>query len=81
MSRAWAQRRVLIAGQAAEDRNKVGGAEFTEEDADNIRDLAAFAGTTLDALRAARGDRPLHPEFQPTRATLPATGTRVCAPP
>ena len=34
--------------------NKAGGADFTEEDADNIRDLAAFAGATLDALRAAR---------------------------
>jgi hypothetical protein len=29
--------------------------ETTEEDADNIRELAAFAGATLDALRAARG--------------------------
>jgi GAF domain-containing protein len=35
--------------------DKGGGAEFTEADADNIRDLAAFAGATLDALRAARG--------------------------
>jgi GAF domain-containing protein len=35
--------------------DKAGGADFTEEDADNIRDLAAFAGATLDALRAARG--------------------------
>jgi GAF domain-containing protein len=34
--------------------DKAGGADFTEEDADNIRDLAAFAGATLDALRAAR---------------------------
>jgi len=35
--------------------DKAGGANFTEQDADNIRDLAAFAGATLDALRAARG--------------------------
>jgi GAF domain-containing protein len=35
--------------------DKAGGADFTEEDADNIRELAAFAGATLDALRAARG--------------------------
>jgi hypothetical protein len=35
--------------------DKAGGADFTEEDADKIRDLAAFAGATLDALRAARG--------------------------
>jgi hypothetical protein len=35
--------------------DKAGGADFTEEDADTIRDLAAFAGATLDALRAARG--------------------------
>jgi GAF domain-containing protein len=35
--------------------DKAGGADFTEEDADNIRDLAAFAAATLDALRAARG--------------------------
>jgi len=35
--------------------DKAGGADFTEEDADDIRDLAAFAGATLDALRAARG--------------------------
>lgn len=34
--------------------DKTGGADFTEADADNIRDLAAFAGATLDALRAAR---------------------------
>jgi hypothetical protein len=33
--------------------DKAGGADFTEEDADNIRELAAFAGATLDALRAA----------------------------
>jgi GAF domain-containing protein len=35
--------------------DKAGGAEFTAADADNLRDLAAFAGATLDALRAARG--------------------------
>ena len=34
--------------------DKAGGADFTEQDADNVRDLAAFAGATLDALRAAR---------------------------
>jgi GAF domain-containing protein len=34
--------------------DKTGGADFTEADADNIRELAAFAGATLDALRAAR---------------------------
>jgi GAF domain-containing protein len=35
--------------------DKAAGADFTEEDGDNIRELAAFAGATLDALRAARG--------------------------
>ena len=34
--------------------DKAGGAEFTAEDEDRIRELAAFAGATLDALRAAR---------------------------
>jgi GAF domain-containing protein len=34
--------------------DKGGGADFSEADADHIRDLAAFAGATLDALRAAR---------------------------
>lgn len=34
--------------------DKAVGADFTEADADNIRELAAFAGATLDALRAAR---------------------------
>jgi GAF domain-containing protein len=34
--------------------DKAGGADFTEEDAANIRELAAFAGATLDALGAAR---------------------------
>jgi GAF domain-containing protein len=34
--------------------DKTGGADFSDEDADNIRELAAFAGATLDALRAAR---------------------------
>src|SRR5918996_2787327 len=38
--------------------DKAGGADFTEEDADNIRELAAFAGATLDALRAARAAAP-----------------------
>jgi hypothetical protein len=30
------------------------GGEFTSEDEDRIRELAAFAGATLDAFRAAR---------------------------
>jgi GAF domain-containing protein len=34
--------------------DKAAGADFTEEDADNVRELAAFAGATLDALRVAR---------------------------
>jgi GAF domain-containing protein len=34
--------------------DKAGGAEFTEQDADHIRELAAFAGAALDAMRAAR---------------------------
>jgi GAF domain-containing protein len=34
--------------------DKSGGAEFTAEDEDRIRELAAFAGAALDALRAAR---------------------------
>jgi hypothetical protein len=34
--------------------DKAGDAVFTEGDADNIRELAAFAGATLDALREAR---------------------------
>jgi GAF domain-containing protein len=34
--------------------DKTDGAEFTEEDEERIRELAAFAGATLDALRAAR---------------------------
>jgi GAF domain-containing protein len=35
--------------------DKAGDAEFTERDADHIRELAAFAGAALDALRAAGG--------------------------
>jgi GAF domain-containing protein len=35
--------------------DKAGGAEFTADDEDRIRELAAFAGATLDALRAAKG--------------------------
>jgi len=35
--------------------DKAGGADFTEQDADHIRELAAFAGAALDALRAASG--------------------------
>lgn len=34
--------------------DKSGGAEFTAEDENHIRELAAFTGATLDALRAAR---------------------------
>ena len=34
--------------------DKSGGADFTVEDEDRIRELAAFAGAALDALRAAR---------------------------
>jgi GAF domain-containing protein len=34
--------------------DKSGGGDFTIEDEDHIRELAAFAGATLDALRAAR---------------------------
>lgn len=34
--------------------DKCGGADFTDEDEDRIRELAAFAGATLDALDAAR---------------------------
>ena len=34
--------------------DKSGGADFTVEDEHRIRELAAFAGATLDALRAAR---------------------------
>jgi GAF domain-containing protein len=33
--------------------DKGGGGDFTEQDADHVRELAAFAGATLDALRAA----------------------------
>jgi len=35
--------------------DKAGGADFTEQDAANLRELAALAGATLDALRAASG--------------------------
>jgi GAF domain-containing protein len=34
--------------------DKGGGGEFTEQDAEHVRELAAFAGAALDALRAAR---------------------------
>lgn len=34
--------------------DKAGGADFTADDEDHIRELAAFTGATLDALRAAR---------------------------
>jgi GAF domain-containing protein len=33
--------------------DKGGGGEFSEQDADHIRELAAFAGAALDALRTA----------------------------
>jgi GAF domain-containing protein len=33
--------------------DKAGGQEFTEEDEEHIRELAAFAGAALDALRVA----------------------------
>ena len=33
--------------------DKAGGADFTAEDADRLSELAAFAGATLDAFRAA----------------------------
>lgn len=36
--------------------DKAGGADFTADDEDRVRELAAFAGATLDALRAARPD-------------------------
>jgi hypothetical protein len=35
--------------------DKAGGANFTEEEPDNVRALAALAGATLDALLVARG--------------------------
>ena len=34
--------------------DKSGGADFTAEDEERIRELAAFAGATLAALRATR---------------------------
>lgn len=34
--------------------DKSGGADFTAEDEERIRELAAFAGAALDAFRAAR---------------------------
>jgi GAF domain-containing protein len=34
--------------------DKAGGADFSAEDEDRIRELAAFAGAALDALRASR---------------------------
>jgi hypothetical protein len=34
--------------------DKSGGADFTAGDEERIRELAAFAGATLDALRATR---------------------------
>ena len=35
--------------------DKAGDVDFTEQDADHIRELAAFAGAALDALRVASG--------------------------
>jgi GAF domain-containing protein len=34
--------------------DKTGGGDFTGEDADRLRELAAFAGVALDAFRAAK---------------------------
>jgi GAF domain-containing protein len=34
--------------------DKGGGGEFTDEDAERLRELAAYAGATLDAFRAAK---------------------------
>jgi GAF domain-containing protein len=34
--------------------DKAGGGDFTPEDAERLRELAAYAGATLDAFRAAR---------------------------
>jgi GAF domain-containing protein len=34
--------------------DKAGGGDFTAEDAERLRELAAYAGATLDAFRAAR---------------------------
>jgi GAF domain-containing protein len=34
--------------------DKEGGPDFTDDDAQRMRELAAFAGATVDALRAAR---------------------------
>jgi GAF domain-containing protein len=34
--------------------DKTGGGDFTAEDADRLRELAAFAGVALDAFRAAK---------------------------
>ena len=34
--------------------DKAGGADFTAEHAERLRELAAFAGATLDAFRAAK---------------------------
>jgi hypothetical protein len=35
--------------------DKQDDADFTEEDADSVRELAGLVGETLDALRVARG--------------------------
>ena len=34
--------------------DKAGGGDFTPEEADRLRELAAYAGAALDAFRAAR---------------------------
>src|SRR5262245_4879076 len=44
--------------------DKSEGADFTADDEDSIRELAAFAGATLDALRAARRARGADPPGQ-----------------
>ena len=36
--------------------DKKGGAEFTPDDSEGVRELAALVGETLDALRAATED-------------------------
>jgi GAF domain-containing protein len=55
--------------------DKAGGADFTDEDADNIRELAAFAGG--DARRTSSrhaGDLPPGPDRHPSRTTRAGGG-------
>ena len=44
----------LVAKAVLQACDKADGADFTAEDEEAIRELAAFAGATLDALRSAR---------------------------